>query len=146
MCSAGIFIAVGKTINLCYWRYTLTVVNHWLSPAWSYAMQIILGKGERRTIAETTLFYKMFHCLCPKVPKSSSGLSQLHSFAHTVEEAYLWEILLKGKDKIIASSRRVEIRLPSSSEIQEHKKQYRKTKAKKEEVVKGERRIARIIW
>lgn len=53
---------------------------------------------------------------------------------------------MKGKkDKIIASSRRVETRLSSSSQIQEHKKQYRKTKPKKEEVVKGERRLARII-
>lgn len=61
-------------------------------------------------------------------------------------EEILWEIVLKvKKDKIIASSRRVETRLSSSSQIQEHKKQYRKTKPKKEEVVKGERRPARII-
>lgn len=79
--------------------------------------------------------------------RSSSGLSQLHNLSHTTEEEDLWEILLKSKkDKIIASSRRVETRLPSSSQIQEHKKQYRKAKPKKEEVVKGERRLARIFW
>lgn len=49
------------------------------------------------------------------------------------------------KDKIIASSWGVETTLPSSSQIQEHKKQYRKTKPKKEKVVKGKRMVAKII-
>lgn len=81
-------------------------------------MQIMLGKGERRTTAgkETmALFYEMFNCLCSKAPRSSSGLSELHNLAHAAEEEGLLEILWKGKkDKIIASSRRVETRLSSS--------------------------------
>lgn len=91
----------------------------------------MLGKGERRAIAGTTVFYKMFNYLCPKAPRSSSGLSQLHNLAHTAEEDWR-EILLEGKKhKIIASSRRVRTRWQSSSQIQEHTKQYRKTNPEK---------------